>query len=662
VQSNGSDVAADPRRRLAAIMFTDMVGYSALAQADEATALEVLDRHNRLLRPVFVRFRGREIKTVGDAFLVEFDSALDAARCAVEIQRSLYELNVALPEPRKIRVRVGIHVGDVVQTEGDVLGDAVNIASRIQPLADPGGICLSQQAYDQVQNKLSVPIVKMPPVALKNIRLPMSVYKIVAPGEAAPAPSPGDATSEGRHLAVLPLANISPDPGDGYFADGLTEELISVLSQVHDLCVIARTSVMPYKSTPKTVAQVGAELGVDTVLEGSVRKAGNRIRITLQLVDVGTQRHIWASSYNRELDDVFAVQADIAERTAEALRLELSKADETNAARRPTANAEAYDQYLRGLVAAAESSKEGLAKAVRHFEQATALDPGFAEAFAAWSNAYVIAAGAEVPMRDVMPRARELAGRALALDPGSSDAHSALANIAFQFDHDWSRAETEFETAIAINPSNLTALRFYGLMLLSVERFDEAKEIIRRAIRLDPGGNHRGVLAWAELDTGNFESGIEYATEARDKDPASIGGHTYLGLANLQAGRRSEALREADTPTTGATEEERFDRAMLNALLGRPEEARAVIADVVSGRQTSYTSGTQLAMLYASIGEREKALDLLEKDYRDGEQVLWLWYRGLFFDSIRDDPRFVALLRQYGLPVHSIHRPPVVDP
>jgi len=648
----------ESRRRLAAIMFTDMVGYSALAQADEAAALALLDRHNRILRPIFVQFHGHEVKTVGDAFLVEFDSALDAARCALELQRSLHEYNASPADERKIRIRIGIHVGDVVQTDSDVLGDAVNIASRIEPLADPEGVCLTQQAYDQVQNKLSVPIVKMPPVALKNIRLPMSVYKIVPPWETPPPEESVTVPASGRHLAVLPLANISPDPGDGYFADGLTEELISVLSQVRDLSVIARTSVIPYKSTPKSVAQVGAELGVDTVLEGSVRKAGNRIRITLQLVDVATQRHIWASSYNREIGDVFGVQTDIAERTAEALRLELSRSEQAGVARIPTTSVAAYDQYLRGLAASGDFTKERLDTAVRHFDQATQLDPTFAEAFGAWANALVGAGGATVAMREVMPQARKLADRALALDPQSADAHSALANIAFQIDHNWALAETEFRKAIALNPSNVDAHRFYGLLLMAFERFDEAKEEFRRVARLDPGRRMgHGSLSWAELESGNYEAAIEVARKQTEADPTSIGNHTGLGLFYFAAGRTADALREADTPLTGADENERFDHALLNALVGRPEAARAVAAEIERGEAKTYCSLVDLASLYAAVGEKAKALDLLEKDFREGDRVLWLLYRGSFFDSIRDDPRFVSLLRQYGLPVNPIRRP-----
>jgi adenylate cyclase len=652
-----------PERRLAAIMFTDMVGYSALAQSDEATALAVLDQHNRLLRPVFSRFHGREVKTVGDAFLVEFDSALDSARCALEVQRVLHEYNLTAAEAWKIRIRIGIHVGDVVQEDGDVLGDAVNIASRIQSLAEAGGISLTQQVYDQIQNKISAPLVRLPPVVLKNIQVPMSVYRVVQSWDAAVPVTPTIAPTTGRSLAVLPLANISPDPHDEYFADGLTEELISVLSQVRDLSVIARTSVAPYKLAPKPVAQVGAELGVNTVLEGSVRKSGNRIRITLQLIDVPTQRHIWATSYNREIDDVFAVQADIAERTADALRLEISRAGGPRGGGRPTANPEAYDLFLRGLVYASQASGSGLGEAARSFERATELDPTFSEAYAAWANMYVRAMGDYLPMREVGPKARELAARALELDPDSSDAHATLGNIAFQFDHDWQRAEEEFRRAIAINPSNLNAYRFLGLMLVSLERLDEAREILRVAIRLDPGGIHQTMLAMADAAAGDYDEAIDYMERERDQFNSPVAAHVYLGFVYLTAGRRADAIKEADTPIGDADDVVRSDHALLNALVGRPEASQRVVAAAERGERRPYLSATDLATHYAAQGNKAKALDLLELDARDGDQTLWLWYQGVWFDGIRDDPRFVALLRHYGLPLHPAHpRPSRVTP
>jgi len=644
-------------------MFTDMVGYSARAQSDEAAALALLDRHNTLLRPIFSKFSGREVKTVGDAFLVEFDSALDAVRCAVELQQILHDQNRDVGPEGRIEIRIGIHVGDVVQTGGDVLGDAVNIASRIQPLATPGGICLTQQVVDQVANKLEARLERLPPPQLKNIRTPVAVYRVVLPwAPAGTAPVAVETVGGGRQLAVLPLANISPDPNDAYFADGLTEELISVLSQVRGLSVIARTSVMPYKTAPKSVAQVGSELGVDTVLEGSVRKSGTRLRITLQLIDVPTQHHIWASSYNREVDDVFAVQSDIAERTAEALRLQLGAGRSLGGKRRPTTNLAAYERYLRGLAALSHDSDDAhvdqLGNAIRYFEEATHLDPEFSEAYSAWGNTYVMAGGDSISMREAIPKARGLVARALELDPESAEAHAALANISFQNDNDWAFAEAEFRRAIELNPSGVVAYRFLGLMLFSLGRFDEAKETIRRAMQLDPGGHMEGLLSWVEFESGDLEEGVRFMEQARDKHPNDIGSHTYLGMYYVAVGRRADAQREADLPFESASGSERFDHALLSALLGHPEEARDVLARAKVGEAGTYLSATHLAMLHSALGETETALDLLEQDYKDGDRILWLWSRGVYFDNLRNEPRFLALLEKYRLPVDSIQHPP----
>ena len=294
-------MSVNSTRRLAAIMFTDIVGYSALTNQMNLSALQVLERHNRLLKPFFPRYNGKEIKTIGDSFLVEFESALDAANCAVKIQEYLHDYNTSTHEDWKIKLRIGVHLGDVVHRDNDILGDAVNIASRIQPLAEPEGVCVSEQVYYQIRNKVDYSFEQLERAELKNIKFSTGVYKIVMPWQN----KRGDGEQkmdvafilDKKRIAVLPFSNISADPNDEYFSDGMTEELISIISEISDLAVISRTSVMQYKkNTSKHVADIGKELNVGCLIEGSVRKSGNHVRVAVQLIEVENDKHLWSHS------------------------------------------------------------------------------------------------------------------------------------------------------------------------------------------------------------------------------------------------------------------------------------------------------------------------------------------------------------------------------
>ena len=307
-------------RKLAAIMFTDIVGFTSLAQRDEDRAMRLLSEHNNLMRSILPKYSGREVKTIGDAFLIEFPSALDAVRSSVAIQKGMYERNSVLGASNRIQLRVGIHVGDVIsKQDGDILGDAVNISSRIEQFATPGGICISEQVFAQVNNKVDLRFVRLESQKLKNVDLPMDLYRIVLPWEGESAKQ--DVVLDSRRVAVLPFKNMSPDPNDEYFADGLTEEVIASLSKVKELTVIARTSVMQYRAVSKRVTEIGRELNAGTLVEGSIRKAGNRIRVTVQMIDAQKDGHLWAQNYDRNLDDIFAIQTDIAERVTKELRI-----------------------------------------------------------------------------------------------------------------------------------------------------------------------------------------------------------------------------------------------------------------------------------------------------------------------------------------------------
>ena len=307
-------------RRLAAIMFTDMVGFTSMAQHDEASAIRVLQEQRALLRPLFAEKGGRVIKTIGDGFLVEFPSAVESVACALKIQNELARRNASGGAEQRIEVRIGIHVGDVLPQGDDIIGDAVNVASRLEPLADPGGICVSEQVVDQIRNKLPVRCHPLGTPRLKNLEHPVHVYRLEPAEVSGPLEKPSPATPSYFRLAVLPLTCISRDPADEMFADGLTEELIAYLAQGTSFRVVARTSVMPYKGVTKSIRDIGRELGVGSILEGSVRRSANTVRISVNLVDARSEEHLWANRFDRELTDILAIQDEIARGVSKALQ------------------------------------------------------------------------------------------------------------------------------------------------------------------------------------------------------------------------------------------------------------------------------------------------------------------------------------------------------
>jgi len=412
-------------RRLAAIMFTDFVGFTALGQANEELALQLLEEHRGLVRPIIAKHGGVEVKTMGDAFLVEYPSALEAVRCAIEIQRAIHERNSDLPRERQVQLRIGVHLGDVIHNRGDILGDAVNVSSRIEPLASPEGVCISEQVHDQVRNKMGLQFEKLEGKTLKNVSLPLDIYRIVMPWEAKEQQEP---SLEPRRIAVLPLKNMSPDPNDEYFADGMTEELITALSSIRELTVIARTSVMQYKDAPKRIADIGRELSVGSLIEGSVRKSGNKVRITVQLIDARNEGHLWAQSYDKELDDVFVVQSEVAQKVSDALKVKLVEADVRRIKRGATKNADAYNAYLKGMFYWNKRTPDALKKAAELFQESIGLDPTFALGYAGVAQAYnVMAANHYDDPETYFTKSKDYALKALSLDDDLAEAHTVLA-------------------------------------------------------------------------------------------------------------------------------------------------------------------------------------------------------------------------------------------
>ena len=623
-------------------MFTDMVGYTALVQRNEPLSLALVEEQKKLIRPILGRHSGKEIKTMGDAFLVEFPSALDAVRCAYDIQRATREFNISLPDEKRIHLRVGVHLGDVVESRGDISGDAVNVASRIESLAEDGGVCITRQVYDHVLNKFELPLVSLGPKTLKNVSALVEVYKMVMPWEeerAAPRP-----ILDKRRIAVLPFTNISPDPADEYFADGMTEELISTMSRISGMKVIARTSIMGYKGGHKRVDEVARELGVGTVLEGSVRKAGNRIRITAQLIDSETSEHMCAESYDRELEDVFAIQTGVAENVSHALETQLLGEERERIEKKPTGDISAYTFYLKGRYYWNERNKESLEKSIKYFEEAIRRDNRFALAYAGMADCYAVLADYGYYATDAMSKAKELAVKALSIDDSLAEAHASLGSVLHQF-WEWEKAETEYKRAIDLTPNYATAHHWYAYLLFRVGRIRDAAVEAKRALELDPLSPMINVVSTGpDYIMGNYDQAIVGLRRTIEMAPDFPMAHYWLAHGLVEKGSLEDAvseMRRAVELTHGAT----FARAGLAYALakaGQKDEAIRIVGELTKGEE--YTDAADIAMVFAGLRQRETALDWLEKAYEMRSSGItnigWVgWYR-----EFHSDERFLRLV------------------
>ncbi len=637
-------------RRLVAIVFTDIVGYTQLSQTDEPAALRLLQEHDRLLRPILDIHGGRRVKSMGDGMLIEFPNALAAVECGVDFQRHVHERNARAGSP-PLRLRIGIHVGDVQRRGSDILGDAVNIASRIEPLADPGGICLTEQAVDLVRHRVAYPLEGLGAKNLKGVREAVGVYRLVLPwtnaevaGSLAPA----------HRLAILPLSNISPDPKDEFIADGLTEELISTISRVPELSVISRTSVMQYKNQAKRMSEIGRELNVRTVLEGSVRKSGSRVRIAVQLIDAGDDKHLWAENYDRSLEDIFTIQSEIAQEIANALQIRLLEEDRARIGKVPTADTEAYLLYLKGRYQSELVTKEGSMTAIGYFEEAVQRDPRFALAFAAIAAAYHRLGFLEMlPSAEASAKADVAASRALALDPGLAEGHIALAWVLFH-GLDFRGAMREVRRALELNPNLSGAHVAAGQTLQYAGRFEEAFAEMEKALELDPlsAPTLREVAA-CYLYGGRPERAAELFRSAIEKEPENPFAVGQLGLCHVRQGRYDEGIteiRKAVELSSGTDPSKRMDLAYAFARAGRVDDARRVIAGMVEEHDRHGTGARAVAAAFASVGDAESAFVWLERAYQEESGYLGRISVDFGFEGLRSDPRFQDFLERLGHP------------
>jgi TolB-like protein/Flp pilus assembly protein TadD len=663
-----------------------MVGYSFLSQSNEALALELLEEHKRILRPAFTKHDGREIETAGDLFFVEFHSAVDAANCAIEIQTLLYERNKSVDPEKRIRLRIGLHIGDVVEMGNHVHGDGVNIAARLEPLATPEGICLSEDFARAVQNKLNYPVLKKGEARLKNISSPMEIYCIQLPWVKEKTLKP-EADNKSYHrilkyvvpiiilisaaiflfspffnddkelhtrLAVLPFLNIGGDPGDEYFAEGMTEQIITSLSNLSGLNVIARSSVMKYKDAPKDIRVVGEELNVSTVLEGSIRKYMNKARITVNLIDVSTQQSLWAMDYDRELQDIFVIQSEIAQSIANELEVKLNREEKERLGKKVIVNTDAYNTYLLGRFHLNRRTIDGVTRSISYFEAAINYDNSFALAYSGLADAYtLISVGyGNIPLEEAALKAKENVMKSLELDENLAEAHASLAYIKFRLEWKFDEAEQEFKKAIELGPSYAQAHEWYALYLSLRGRYKEALQRMKKAHELNPFSvsvsNGIGRIYYFMRD---FKNAIAQFKKTLEMDPNYAEAYASLGMTYdlMKDYNRSIPNLEKAVNLSNRRLIILSRLAYSYALAGRKDEVMKIKQEIDERSKTEDVSDYYYVPIYAARGDYDKVFELLENSYKQKFSLLLYLKADKGFADLTKDPRYDEFVKKIGL-------------
>jgi adenylate cyclase len=607
-------------RRLSAILAADIVGYSRLMGRDEEGTLASLKEvRANVVDPAISERHGRIVKTTGDGLLVEFPSVVDALRCAVEVQQSMAERGAGIPEDRRLQFRVGINLGDVIIDGDDIFGDGVNVASRLENISDPGGICISQGAWDLARGRVDVPLRDLGDVTVKNIARPVRVYGVRFDPRSAPAKD-FEQAPEKRSIAVLPFANWSSDPENEFFSDGISEELINLLTKLPQLQVSARTSSFAFKKKEIGVQSIARELGVKTVLEGSVRRAGKRIRITAQLIDADSGFHMWSETFDRELEDIFAVQDEIARSIVDALEITLSPKQERAIERAPTANVNAYDCYLRGR-RFLHDQRDGLKPALEEFSRAIAIDPGFALAYAGLADTAGVLYMWYEKDESNLKRADEASLRALELDPDLAEVHSARGH-ALTLQKKYEEAEREFETAIQLDPTLYEAYYFYGRAAMMQGKYEKSAQMFEGACAVRPDDYQAPLLVTQVYRSLGREAEVRAAFE---RGARLVKKHVKLNPDDVRAiVLGAHALLEmGETGIAREWAERAFEKG--------PDD-RGVLYN--------------LACFYALAGEKGTAIDFLEKAAAVGRVTREYVEHDSDLDPLREEPRYLALLEK----------------
>jgi TolB-like protein/Tfp pilus assembly protein PilF len=632
-------------------MFTDMVGYTALMQEDELKARSHRDRHREVLERSIGENQGKILQYFGDGTLCVFASAIQAVKCALDIQTQLQQ------EP-KIPVRIGLHLGDIVYESDGVYGDAVNVASRIESISVPGGILFSEKVYDDIKNHPQFSAKHVGDFRFKNVRQPIKVYALANPQ--LTVPSSGDLKGKVpqaiRSVAVLPFINMSGDPENEFFSDGMSEELINAFTRVEGLEVTSRTSSFAFKGKNMDVREIGSQLNVDTILEGSVRKAGNRVRVTAQLVNSADGYHLFSETYDRNLEDIFAVQDEIALKITRKLTQHMDGARvKTSLVKSPTDNLDAYNTYLKGIFYWNKWTPDNMNKAIELFEEAIRMEPEFASAFSWLSYCYVVlgAMGSLLP-EIAYPKAQEYAEIAIGLDNGLYESHLSIALVKIFYEWDCEGAYGSIKRALDLNPGAGNSHFVYALFLLTGARLDEAVKEMELAVRLDPFSqpiNHQlaGTYYYAEC----YDDALRQIDKTLEIDPTHQASVELKGWCYLMKGeidKAIEAFKDCQA-LTGADDKGVTGLGYAYSLAGRMEEAQECLKKLQEREKLGKQEllDMDFVVLYIGLGGLDKAFYHLEKviEGRLGSVVFFQVQPAM--KEFRKEPRYIALMQKAGL-------------
>jgi len=635
-------------RQLAAILFADMTGYTALMQDNEHLARQKRKRFKEVLEAAIEKHDGKILQNYGDGSLSIFNSAINSVACAISIQQQLQL------EP-KVELRIGIHTGDVVIEDESVYGDGVNLASRIESMAVPGGIFISEKVYDEIKNHENIRTRDMGFFELKNVKQPVHLFAIANEGIIVPSRDElkGKTKQPTNRLAVLPFVNMSADPENEYFSDGITEELLNALTKVDGLQVTSRTSAFAFKGKNDDIREIGIKLNVDKILEGSVRKAGNRVRITTQLINTADGYHIWSENYDRDLTDIFLVQDEISGIIANRLRENLSLSPKTEQlVKAPTKNIEAYTLFLKGMHFYNKLTPSDYYKAIDFFEQAIRLEPNYAQAYAmvAGSYAYLGVTGQAIPEKafDIVNR---YSAKALELDDSIAESHAAKATMHLMYDANWRQAYDSLQTAIRLNPTATVAYQMLAMYHVFTENIPEAVRVMEHASQLDPISpqvNH--FLSEMYFFANRYDDAVHVADKLLEINPQMRIAIETKGWAAGMKGdwqKASEYFMEVhrltNHPLKGLS-----PLGYAYGKLGETDKAMETIAKLEQRQreEPNIVIDGDLVVVWWGLGNMDKVLYYMERAIGKRASAMNFFINFPPMKGIKDDPRAMKLIRE----------------